>query len=97
MDESNYRSWWALHLRVARGESLDPKEQTAYELALARLHGGESVEAGASELRQVRAALRVLQAEQLRLNARQEERDAEIAALEALLDAGTREQPATSA
>ena len=34
MDEPAYRTWWALHLRVARGESLNAEERAAYEAGL---------------------------------------------------------------
>jgi hypothetical protein len=37
MDEPSYRAWWPLHLRVARGESLEGEERAAYEAGLGRV------------------------------------------------------------
>jgi hypothetical protein len=92
MDEPAYRDWWALHLRVARGESLEATERADYEAGLKQLQQEETLEAGVTSLRQAQAAVRTLEAEHTRLRVQREQIDAEIAALEALLDAGTREQ-----
>jgi hypothetical protein len=92
MDEPTYQAWWALHLRVARGETLDAEARADYEAGLKQLHQEESLEDGAASLRQARASVQAVEAEHTRLRARREQLDAEIAALEAMLDAGTREQ-----
>jgi len=34
MDDAKYRRWWQLHLRVARGETLNPAEQAEYARGL---------------------------------------------------------------
>jgi uncharacterized protein involved in exopolysaccharide biosynthesis len=92
MDEPSYRAWWALHLRVVRGESLDAEERAAYEAGLAQLHQSESLAAGAASLRQARANVQTVEAEYARLHAQREQLEAEIAALETVLDAETRER-----
>jgi len=92
MDEPAYRAWWALHLRGARGESLDAEERVEYEAGLKQLHQEENYEANTTSLRQARATVHVLEAEFTRLQAQREQLDAEIAALEAVLDAGARER-----
>jgi hypothetical protein len=92
MDEPAYRAWWALHLRVARGESLDAADRAAYEAGLKQLHREERLEHGAESLRRARATVQTLEAEHTRLHGQRERLDAEIAAMEAMLDAGTREQ-----
>jgi len=91
MDEPSYRAWWPLHLRVARGESLEGEERAAYEAGLAQLHQSENLAAGPALLSQARGAVQVLEAEYARLHAQREQLEAEIAALETVLDAGTRE------
>ncbi len=58
MSEFDYESWWALHLRIAKGESLSAQETTAYESGLIHLEGQA---AGTDEtltyLRSLRAAI----------------------------------------
>ena len=39
MPEFDYETWWALHLRIARGESLLEQETAAYESGLTYLEG----------------------------------------------------------
>ncbi len=34
MDDATYQRWWQLHLRVAKGEELDPSEQMVYDSGL---------------------------------------------------------------
>lgn len=91
MDESSYRAWWGLHLRAARGESLEGGERAVYEAGLAQLHQSESLAGGAASLSQARATIQTLEADYARLRAQREHLEAEIAALEAVLDARTRE------
>ena len=92
MNEPAYRAWWALHLRVGRGERLDAGERAEYEAGLNQLHQEEEYEAGAASLRQARATVQALEAEHARLQALREQLDVEIAALEVVLDAGSRER-----
>jgi predicted RNase H-like nuclease (RuvC/YqgF family) len=92
MDDTSYRTWWALHLRAARGERLHAEEQQAYEAGLTQLHQSESFAGDAASLRQARAKVQTLEAEYARLHAQREQLEAEIAALESALDAGTRAQ-----
>ena len=57
-----------------------------------QLHQGETYGASEASLRQTRATIQALEAEHARLQALREQLDAEIAALEAVLDAGSRER-----
>ena len=84
MEEATYRTWWALHLRAARGESLTGEEREQHEAGLRQLHQGEVLRE-ADALRQERAAVKALEEENARLSARREHLEAEIAALEAAL------------
>jgi predicted nuclease with TOPRIM domain len=92
MDEPDYRAWWALHLRAARGESLDAEEQAAYEAGLTRLNQSERLAGDRAALREAREKVETLEAEYVRLHAQREQLEAEITALETALDEGTREQ-----
>jgi hypothetical protein len=89
MDEKAYRTWWELHLRVARGESLNPEEVAAYEVGLKQLHQEESLSDKVATLRQLRANVVTLETEQERLQARRNKLEAEIAVLETLLNQQT--------
>lgn len=37
MNDTRYQRWWRLHLRIARGETLNPTEQAEYETGLGAL------------------------------------------------------------
>ncbi len=83
MSEFDYESWWALHLRVAKGESLSAQETTAYESGLIHLEG-QAV--GADEtltyLRSLRSAINRAAALHKDLVARSAALDSKIVALE---------------
>ena len=64
MDDVRYQRWWQLHLRVARGETLNPTERAEYEAGLETLDQEEKEQLqpeSVTMLRKLRA-----QAEQLR-------------------------------
>jgi hypothetical protein len=85
MNEETYRVWWALHLRVARGESLTEAEAAAYQTGVQPLHQEELLTDNVAALRQLRSAVAALEAERQQLRARRHQVEAEIAMLEKLI------------
>lgn len=85
MDEATYRVWWPLHLRVARGERLNAKEEAAYTAGLSQLHDGEALPQEAEHLRQTQEAVRLMDAKRAELEERRKQLDAQIEALERML------------
>jgi hypothetical protein len=80
-------------VETARGLlTMDEPAYRAWWALHLRAVRGESLDASAASLTQARALVQSLEAEHSRLRVRREELDAEIAALEAILDRGTREQ-----
>jgi hypothetical protein len=83
MSEFDYESWWALHLRVAKGESLSEQETADYEAGLTHL---ESLPIGDDEaltyLRSLRAAIGRAAALHRELAARSADLDRKIVFLE---------------
>lgn len=65
MDEKQYRRWWQLHLRVARGEALGPAERAEYEVGLEVLDQEEKIHFEQNDLAKLRR-LRA-QVDQLRM------------------------------
>lgn len=58
MNEQNYNQWWQLHLRVGRGETLNPQEQRQYNAGLDTLDNEEKAQfqsIGLNSIRQLRA------------------------------------------
>lgn len=84
-------NWWPLHLRAARGEDLTPDERAIYEAARKRIEEGESYPGDLVSLKQTRAQIMDLEAEQAALQARHDALKAEIDALESALDERTRQ------
>lgn len=82
MDEATFRSWHALHVRVARKEELTGEERTVYEAGLKQLDQEEHLPACLEELHRARAALRTLAEENARLVERRRALAAVIASLE---------------
>lgn len=87
MEEATYRKWHALHLRVARGETLSAQEQAFYESELRKMHQEEALNTDIEALRHMRSRIKELEAENRRLQAQRTHLDREIAALEAQLSA----------
>ena len=91
MDETAYRAWWPLHLRSARGEALTPEERATYESGLSALHEEEHTAGDTAALRDRRAQVSRLRADNTELSARRRQLDQEIAALEEALSLGTKQ------
>ena len=90
MDETAYQAWWRLHLRATRGEALAPEEQTIYESGLGKLHETEHLAGDTAVLRDRRAQVARLRADNAKLSAHRRQLDREIAALEAALSLDTK-------
>lgn len=85
MDEARYRRWWRLHLRVARGETLDPAEQLEYDAGLEALDQEEWEQFepdSLNTLRILRAQVDQLRRTHDQLLAKSARLDEQIAALE---------------
>ncbi len=95
MDRATYESWWALHLRVARGEALSLEEKTPYEGGRRQLEQGEILADPRVAARAALDAVKTLEEEQGRLRTRKAELEGEIVRLEALLGEAVREPLAT--
>lgn len=54
MDEKEYHQWWQLHLRAAKGETLDPVEQAEYAAGLEKLDQEEKTQFEQSDLARLR-------------------------------------------
>jgi hypothetical protein len=90
MNASDYKAWWGIHVRVARGERLTAAEQAAYEAGARRLDEAEVIQGDISRLRQTRAAAAAAEAECASLRLRRDDLDRQIAVLEATLSARAR-------
>ena len=85
MDEKEYQRWWQLHLRVARGETLDPAEEAEYNAGLETLDQEEKAQFdqnGLTRLRRLRAQVEQTRATHSQLLAKSARLDEQIAALE---------------
>ena len=91
MDETASQTWWRLHLRSTRGDALDAEEQATYERGLNELHETEHIAGDAAALREKRAQVARLRADNADLSARRQRLDQEIAALEQVLSLGLKE------
>lgn len=62
MDEKQYRAWWTLHRRVAKGETLPDEEKRIYKTGRAELEAEEwaSVRTASVALRPLQERLREL-------------------------------------
>ena len=82
MDQSSAQRWWALHLRIARGEALGAEDQRFYQTGLGQLEQEELLQGTRRTVRELRACVTALEAEHAALEARRREVEAEIATLE---------------
>ena len=90
MTEATFQSWWPLHLRVARGESLTPDEKGFYD---ATRHAFDTDEQH-KPLRTAQLAkveLQRLEVERTWLEQHRRQLDTQIAALENRLSESTRQ------
>lgn len=90
MGESLFQTWWALHVRVARGESLTADEYAFYD---SHRHDLESDEQSQWLLgaKHARNDLTSLESEHSQLEQRRQALDAEIRLLESRLGQQTRQ------
>ncbi len=91
MEPTIYQTWWKLHVRVARGETLNPQEQEAYEEGLKQLDAEENIDHNIDALRKMRESLSELETERVQMQERHAELAAKIAVLEASLSERTRQ------
>jgi len=82
MDEATYKVWWPLHIRAAKGETLNAEEQAIYEAGCRTLDAEERSDGRLEELRQARQRTEELETKRVRLQTRYENLRAEIAELE---------------
>jgi hypothetical protein len=85
MNNISYDRWWQLHLRVAKGESLSPKEEAEYDTGLEVLDREEKGlfnASGLSTLRRLRAQVKQSQTTYLQLVEESTQLDQEIILLE---------------
>ena len=85
MDTSTYERWWALHLRVSRGNGLSEVERAAYEDGLKELHDAEVLTNDFSVLCQTRKEVMDLDAKCEKLHALRQQLKGKISRLEAAL------------
>ena len=91
MDDATYKVWWPLHIRVAKGETLNADEQTIYEAGCRALDAEERLDGRLEELKQARQRSEEVEAKRAWLQARYEALRAEIAELETHLSEPTRQ------
>ena len=85
MENARYQRWWQLHLRVARGETLNPAERAEYEAGLAVLDREEEEQfkpGSVTTLRKLRAQVEQLRRVHAELLAKSARLDEQIIALE---------------
>jgi len=85
MDQADYTRWWQLHLRAARGETLDNAEQAAYEAGLTALDREEQTtgqDADLKLLQQLKAEVERLETTHALLQSKSRRLDRQIWTLE---------------
>jgi hypothetical protein len=85
MSKKDDERWWALHLRVSRGETLSAAERASYEAGLTRADSAERSllhTADLAELQRLKQAVETLEATRSRLQAQSAEIDHRIWLLE---------------
>ena len=85
MDEQAFRTWWPLHLRVAKGEELSTEEQEVYAQGKDSLRAEEMLEGSLLRLRQTREEIKILEAERERLQEHRQRLRERVAVLETAL------------
>jgi predicted nuclease with TOPRIM domain len=91
VDQAKYERWWPLHLRKARGETLDAADQLFYEAGRKQLEQEEVIRDGAAELRAAHERLASLAKEHAALEGQRKKLEQEIAVLEGALSEQTRQ------
>ncbi len=85
MNEIEYRRWWQLHLRVAKGETLSPQEQIVYQAGIRLLDQEEENLLSAGNLallRRLRSQVQALSQLHTKLASQSEQLNERIAFLE---------------
>ncbi|MGH2350888.1 MAG: hypothetical protein ACRDJN_04665 [Chloroflexota bacterium] len=90
MDEATYRKWWPLHLRAAKGETLNADEQAFYEARLRELHAEESLQFDVAFLRQMRKELVESRGALMDLRRQHDDLERQVREMEAALPLDTR-------
>jgi hypothetical protein len=85
MDHATYRRWWALHVRVALGETLTAEERAFYDAGATEIDRQEDLGADDGAIGAARARLAVLEADTAHWRGRSQRLNEEIAAVEAAL------------
>ena len=86
MDEVTYKRWWALHYRLACGETLSTDEQRFYELGEEELDREESLTGSKRRLSEEKARSVELRSKYLRLKDMAEKLEAKLSAKESEAD-----------
>jgi predicted nuclease with TOPRIM domain len=81
VSSEEYKLWWQLHLRIARGEVLRPDEKARYEAVLQDTDAAESLGALADAMN-ARQKMQALETEHSRLEERRRHLEQEIEDLE---------------
>lgn len=89
MGDSAFQSWWELHIRVARGESLTAEESAVYQSGQEGLESGEEAQL-LLRAKHIREDLAALESERSELERRRQALDAEIQKLESRMGQQTR-------
>ncbi len=89
---ASYEQWRQFHLRVARGEKLDPAEQDRYEAGLREIDLAEVSKSDLPKLLQLRESLAELDSKCQDLRAKRGTLEAEISTLESTLSKKMRQQ-----
>ncbi len=82
MDQQAYNRWWALHVRVALGETLAAADHGFYEAGMKERDADDELHGAGQAVGKARAALATLDAENAQLRAQSEKLNAEIVNLE---------------
>ena len=90
MDQTVFQRWWDMHVRVAKGVSLNPEEQAFYDSGREELQRDEQLQ-DVPRMREDREKLQALEAEREQLESRRRKLEREIADLEKRLPEHTRE------
>jgi hypothetical protein len=85
MEDLKYETWWKLHERAVRGETLNHDERAAYEAGLRELHEDEVLSGDLALLREAREAVMQLDAKCDALQAQRRKLKDEAARLESVL------------
>jgi hypothetical protein len=95
MDDKDYQSWWPLHLKIAKGETLNADELSVYEAGLQLLDTEEAKTFRQAEeldhLRDLRRRVLAADSEHQQLSKQYDTMRTEMARLETLLDERTRQ------